>query len=72
MHPSQDVKPQGEGVVFKVGVHVEIVEGDTVYKAKILSVDWHNTQVSVHFINFKQRFDRAVKSLSGKQTGEIL
>ena len=46
--------------VFKPGVHVGVTEGDTIYKAKILSVDWPNTQVSVHFLNFNKRYDREI------------
>ena len=49
-----------DGVVFKPGVQVGVAEGDTIYKAKILSVDWVNTQVFVHFLNYNKRYDRAV------------
>ena len=51
---------KSDGPVFKPGVHVGVTEGDTVYKAKILSVDWPNMQVVVHFLNFNKRFDKAI------------
>ena len=50
-----------KGVLFKPGVHVGVVEDGTIYKAKILTVDWINMQVVVHFLNYNKRYDRAVK-----------
>ena len=49
-----------EGIIFKPGVHVGVAEDDLLYKAIILSVDWPNTQVNVHFVNFNKRYDRYV------------
>ena len=48
-------------LVFKPGIHVGIIENTIVYKAKIMSVDWPNTEILVHFVNFNKRYDKVVK-----------
>ena len=48
-------------LVFKPGINVGLIENNIVYKIKIMSVDWPNTEILAHFVNFNKRYDKVVK-----------